>query len=130
MFFFIFFKRKNFNRTLTYSIGNQLVSLNIMYLTKPFSSKQSVRLKQFQTHPYERLLTYNATCKYFNTVEWIMISPHLEGFSQIEFFYVKTKQHDALTCTLENECICRKPPSSEFNSEFNKSLLFVCLFIY
>ncbi len=106
---------------MTYSIENKLFAINIMY---PSDSIRTTLPKEpivFQENPHEKLLSYNATCKFSSPFDFILASSHIDGLSQIEFYYVKTKESGILKCVLvESECNCMKP-SNESQVIFNKS---------
>lgn len=112
-----------FQGTLTYSIENRLHSINIMYISSlAATNNNNNNNDHFQEYPYENILKYNATCKYHGSFDFLLTSSQLNGFSEIQFYYVKTKQGINLKCILvESECNCTPVDENKISAQFNKS---------
>ena len=118
----MFVNKKQTKRTLTYAIENKLFALNIMYPSDSIPIMSSSQPIVFRENSYEKFLNYSATCKYSSPFDFILTSSHIDGLSQIQFYYVKTKQSGILKCILvESECNCMKP-SNESQVIFKKSI--------
>ena len=109
--------------TLTYSIKNKLFSLNILYLS---NSNQIKSTNEFRKQKYENLLRYNATCDITGSFEFILTSSQIDGFSQIQFFYVRTEWGTKLRCILvEFECNCTPIRNEKASASFEQSNIFI-----